>query len=449
MLKLSPVDKSIIAEATLAELPLVGDLYKFYRVGDAIYAWSELATTYIQVNGGGGGSIPQAKFLTLEAHAGLDNERVFAPGENIQSNDAGAGASYEVSMKLGATIPNGVDFSTTGKSNNISPTGWNDAWATSTGTGRATILNYTGTDYAIISGLTGGVEGRICMFVNKSEQLVIIEHNSDNSSAANRINSKNGIAIFLSPGRSIFLQYCAGAWQMLFGDLWTAFDDFTGLQGTWTGPVGSFNALGVSTTSSVLAPSQYGIISAAPTAGARSFLGSSFGGPYAPTSGDPAYPVVFATKVYLSALPSTFARLAIGVGNFISGAGSFYTTGACNGTVFGYGYDSGIPNATTNWFIYSGLAGSAANVAAGALDSGIPISQCVNAWNVFVIYFDYKNNIYKFFHSPDMKTYNYVGLRTTRSGGATFGWWYEATNASRPTMWTDWAGISIKFSTRR
>lgn len=447
MLKLLPVDNSIVSEDVLGRLPITGSLYKFYRVADAIYAWSE-TSGYFQVNAAPGGSIPQANFLTLGTHAGLDNERVFNAGENTQTSDGGAGGNYNVSVKIGALTPNSVDFSTTGKSNNINPTGWNDSWSTATGTGKATIINYIGSDWAIISGISGGSEGRTCMFHNKTDHLVIIENDSTNSTSSNRVKSADGIALFIGPGRSVFLQHNDGCWKFLFGNLWSAFDDFEQVQGAYTGPMKYHYAVTVGSTSSTLTANQFGIISVAPATGARSALMSGIGGGYSPSPSDPAYPIIAVTKMYLSAAPSTNARIAVGFGNFIAGAGGFYT-GATNGAVFGAAFDSGVANATTNWSIYSGSSGSIANYAAGAIDSGVPISQCVNAWNVFVVYFDFKNNVYKFFHSPDLNTYNYVGMRTARPTSATVGFWHEAVTGSRPTMWCDYAGYIQKIVTKR
>jgi hypothetical protein len=450
MLKLEPTNQSIISEDVLGRLPEQGSLYKWYRVGDSILAWSESTNSYFAVNGAPGGSIPQANFLTLAAHAGLDNERVFTPGENTQSSDGGAGGNYNLSVKIGALIPNSVNFSTDGKSNNINPAGWNDTWVSSTGSGKATNINYIGASWAIISGITGGSEGRICIFTNKSNHLVIIENDSTNSTSANRIKTNDGIALFIGPDRSVMLQHQEGFWRVLSANLWTGFDDFEQLALTLTsgGPLKYHHAINVGSTASAQTANQMGIISSAPASGARGAIYSMIGGGYTPSAGDPSYPIICVNKIYLSASPGVNSRVAIGIGNFIGGATAFYSSVA-NGALFAASWDSTVPNASTNWSIFSGSSGSIGAFAAGAIDSGVPISQCVNAWNVFVVYFDYKNNVYMFFHSPDLMTYNYVGLRTARPTSGTIGFWHEAVTASRPTMWCDYSGFIQKIVTRR
>lgn len=448
MLKLEPTNRSIISEDVLGRLPEQGSLYKWYRVGDSILAWSESTNSYFTVNAGAA-SIPQANFLTLATHLGLDNERVFTPGENTQSSDGGAGGNYSLSVKIGALIPNSVNFSTDGKSNNINPAGWNETWVSSTGTGKATNINYIGASWAIISGITGGSEGRICIFTNKSNHLVIIENDSTNSTSANRIRTNDGIALFIGPDRSVMLQHQEGFWRVLSANLWSGFDDFEQVQGGLTGaPLKYHWATNIGSTASSLTANQYGIISVAPSTGARGCIFSLIGGGYAPSPSDPSYPLISVTKIYLSAMPGINARIGIGIGAWQGNATTFYNT-VSNGAMFAAAFDSTVPNASTNWSIHSGPSGSAGAFAANAADSGVPISQCVNSWNVFVVYFDYKNNVYMFFHSPDLMTYNYVGLRTGRPSSGTVGLWLEAQTASRPTMWCDYSGFIQKIVTRR
>jgi hypothetical protein len=131
-------------------------------------------------------------------------------------------------------------------------------------------------------------------------------------------------------------------------------------------------------------------------------------------------------------------------------AGNFYTsgTGVCNGAVWGFATDSGIANATTNWFIYSGIGGAADMLVFG-LDSGIPISNCVNNYNNFAVYFDLVNSVFEFFYSQNGGIYQYVGSRTRAPSSGLPAIWYEATNASRPTMWIDYTGVKTKIVSNR
>jgi hypothetical protein len=182
-----------------------------------------------------------------------------------------------------------------------------------------------------------------------------------------------------------------------------------------------------------------------PAATTRSSIIANFNGGYSVPG--TSTPVLTVNRIALSASISTFGRLALGVGGFASAAGGFYT-GVCNGAIFGFASDSGIVNASTNFFIYSG-PGGAANVAANGLDSGIPISQCVNNYNNFVVYFDVVNSVFDFFYSRNNGVYQYIGQRTQVPTAGLGSIWYEATNVARPTMWIDYSGQKSKIVTTR
>jgi hypothetical protein len=251
------------------------------------------------------------------------------------------------------------------------------------------------------------------------------------------------------PNEAAMFIYYNSRWNMIEKQRWDIFDDFTGWSGSTTQASNTFYISNISTTASGL-NSQVGLISMQPAASARSALLSNFNGGYsAPGNSTPALVV---NRIALSASISTFGRLALGVGGMANAwnAAAFYnvTTGVCNGALFGFASDSGIANASTNFFIYSG-PGGAANITANGLDSGIPISQAVNTYNCFAVYFDFFNNIYEFFYSRNNGVYQYVGQRTQAPTAGTGSIWYEGLNVARPTMWIDYSAQKTKVVTSR
>ena len=350
--------------------------------------------------------------------------------------------------QIGAFSPNTISWTTTGKQNNLALTGWNDAWSASAGTGKATTIIFSGASYAICSGVVGGSNGRIMIITNTSNKLVILENESTDSSVANRFRTMDGLACFLMPNESAVFMYYDSRWNMIEKQRWDIFDDFTGWIGNpTTNPItqgtNTFYLTNVGVISSGLTAQQLGLIAMAPASGARSSLSTSFGGGYSVPS--VSTPALVVSRVAFSASISTFGRLAMGVGGFITGAGNFYGLNAvCAGAVFGFASDSGIANASTNFFIYSG-PGGAANITANGLDSGIPISNAVNNYNNFVVFFDNVNNTYEFFYSRNNGVYQYIGQRTLSGGGGSPSMWYEATSASRPIVWVDYSATKSKI----
>jgi hypothetical protein len=405
---------------------------------------------------GTSGSVNEVDFTgqMVNASRTLDKLTVTAPsvGENLVLPSLSP--SNALSAQIGSFSPNVISWTTTGKQNNLSLTGWNDAWDASLGTGKATIINYSGIAYAICSGVVGGSNGRTMIISNSSNKLLILENESTDSSVANRFRTMDGLACFLMPNESAYLVYYNSRWNMIEKQRWDVFDDFTGwLGGTpFTQGTNAYYMTNVSVTASGLAAQQVGLIAMAPPLASRSSLVSAFSGGYGVPGS--STPFLIVSRVAFSASISTFGRLAMGVGNFVAGAGgsptpNFYAagTGVCNGAVWGFASDSGIANASTNFFIYSG-PGGAANITANGLDSGIPISNAVNNYNNFAVFYDYVNNIYEFFYSRNNGVYQYIGQRT-QAGAGSGGMWYESTNASRPLTWIDYSAQKTKIITTR
>jgi hypothetical protein len=367
-------------------------------------------------------------------------------GENLQMTSLDP--ANPLNVKIGCLSPNVVSWTATGKQNNLALSGWNDAWVASSGSGKATTIEYSGSAYSILSGVVGGASGRVMIISNLSNKLVIVESESADSSASNRFRTNDGIAIFIMPNESQLFLYADSRWNMMSYQRWNVFDDFSGFSGATSQATNTFYVSGISTTSSGLSSQQNGLISMQPTAGARAYTLANWNGAY--SVGGTSTPSLCISRIALSSSVSTFGRVALGYGGMAASAGNFYTsgTGVCNGAVWGFATDSGIANATTNWFIYSGIGGAADMLVFG-LDSGIPISNCVNNYNNFAVYFDLVNSVFEFFYSQNGGIYQYVGSRTRAPSSGLPAIWYEATNASRPTMWIDYTGVKTKIVSNR
>ena len=138
----------------------------------------------------------------------------------------------------------------TGTQNNYSPTGWNDA-----DPNKSTTINITGTNSLKITGLAGGVAGRLAVLKNSStDKLIILEDESASSTAANRFDFRN--PIFLLPNGSVTLLYDGvdSRWQPIassggiaFGSFFDNYDDFIGganTFGTTAAEVGRYVGIG-------------------------------------------------------------------------------------------------------------------------------------------------------------------------------------------------------------
>jgi hypothetical protein len=121
--------------------------------------------------------------------------------------------------------------------NDYSPTGWNDA-----DPNKATTININAGASIKITGLAGGVAGRLAILKNSStDRLIILEDESASSTAANRFDFRN--PIFLLPNGSATLLYDGvdSRWQPIatsggigFGAFFDTYDDFIGAVSTFT-----------------------------------------------------------------------------------------------------------------------------------------------------------------------------------------------------------------------
>lgn len=378
-------------------------------------------------------------------------------GENLQMTSLDP--SNPLNVDIGALIINAVVWSpAAGKHNNLSITGWNDTWDASTGTGKATLISFEGSDYAILSGVVGGAIGRRMIIHNNSNELLIIENESTSSVSANRFSFEDGIPMFLMPNRSVEFIYNGAKWRAINARKFDLFDDFTGsnnLGGTFSGVAfSSFYAFGNATwgtSAPAQSNNQLGSISASPAIGARNGASTVFNAGYAGSGTN--VPALSVYKVAFSSTPAGTKRIALGYGNYASTAGNtlsvpnYYANNVMQ-CGFGYAADSGVANAATNWFLYNG-AGGVANILANGLDTGIPVSQAVNNFCVFVVWLNPTTGVMKAFYSSDRMAYSFVGTRTGFVSNFAFCLWYEAYGTALPTLYCDYLGLNTKIDTNR
>jgi nitrogen fixation protein len=114
---------------------------------------------------------------------------------------------------------------TSARYDNYTPTGWNDEKVISIN------ANYTD-KIQVYSGIAGGYAGRMVTIQNSStDNLMILEKNSTNSSAANRMRFQGRSAYFLFPSEQITLLHNGTDWGVLSSDSnngHMAFDDMLG-----------------------------------------------------------------------------------------------------------------------------------------------------------------------------------------------------------------------------
>jgi hypothetical protein len=114
---------------------------------------------------------------------------------------------------------------TSARYDNYTPTGWADQKVISIN------ANYTD-KVQVYSGIAGGYAGRMVTILNSStDNLMILEQNSTNSSAANRLRFQGRSAYFLFPSEQITLLHNGTDWGVLSSNLKNghmAFDDMLG-----------------------------------------------------------------------------------------------------------------------------------------------------------------------------------------------------------------------------
>jgi hypothetical protein len=135
-----------------------------------------------------------------------------ATGVTLQagSNGISLTAATTVSANLIVTsagdvaFQRGSDYSTTGSTNNVN-------------FGTGTLIRLTGASAQTITGIAGGIDGRILTLVNAGSSAATISNLSGGSSANNQINTGTGSDVTLPVGSAMYLVYDGGAnvWRIV------------------------------------------------------------------------------------------------------------------------------------------------------------------------------------------------------------------------------------------
>jgi len=138
----------------------------------------------------------------------------------IGRTTAGVGVMEEITVGQGLTLSAGnlsIDYgvitatTTNAREDDYAPVGW-------PGTNNVVkvieITPNNTNNIVSIGGLTSGVAGRIVTIVNSAtDQLLILDHNSPTSIAANRFKLDGEMSFFLMPGRDITFIYTGTRWS--------------------------------------------------------------------------------------------------------------------------------------------------------------------------------------------------------------------------------------------
>lgn len=159
----------------------------------------------------------------------------------------------------------GTDFVTTGSQDNVD-------------FGTGVVIRLTGASAQTITGIAGGVDGRILTLVNAAAQAAIISNNSGSSSAANRIITGSGTDIALSAGATLQLVYDSGAslWRVSSG---TAADPNSNIQNqNSTDQTANFRISGTGQANTSFTSPLFDAVSGAVSLGTSAATGVTIGG---------------------------------------------------------------------------------------------------------------------------------------------------------------------------
>ena len=147
-------------------------------------------------------------YLTYEQNQGLVNQLFVTTGENVTiSSDTNyyyaniEFASFDVGVVYDTPVPD-----SSGRVNNYNPTGWDGTYPN-----KSTIIKITPNSTIFLTGIAGGVSGRICYLTNLSNNLVILPETSTHSEPNNRFQT----TYFLRPYKTVKLIYLSSAWSLI------------------------------------------------------------------------------------------------------------------------------------------------------------------------------------------------------------------------------------------
>lgn len=168
------------------------------------------AITAVGVNSGSG-LLQGSGGLTVTGAVSLNGNTTVASGNSLTV--AGGTVAFQ----------KGTDYSTTGTSNDVN-------------LGNSALVRLTGASAQTITGIAGGVDGRLLTIINAGSATAVISNNSGSSTAANRITTGTGGDINLTVGASISLVYDSTA------SLWRVTGASAATGGSGVNTIGTFNS---------------------------------------------------------------------------------------------------------------------------------------------------------------------------------------------------------------
>jgi hypothetical protein len=390
------------------------------------------------------------RLLTFQSDDFLNNDRIVSSGNNINfgytSTHLGISASFP-SIEV-ATI--GVSLSSSQTAiTNFNPVGWNDSVTNSTN------IIITGNSYSIISGLVGGVNGRIAIISNFGSGLVILENNSSATTVGNQFKFSSNFPYFLHNNRSITLIYYSGlGWTNYFeleDNGFLIFDDFLGTIRERYHPLGiyffssktggniSSNAGIIITGTTGFGEAKIYTVTAATSTTQRS---AQFGAIRQSTNKNNTVSLGKIKIFGTTGFNSTNNSCSFGTFGTLQNNGSNPTNANSTFPTWVTPITSVTQSNTTNWYTKQGSSSKVTN---------IDLNYCVNNWIYLGVYFNnsitnLSDNRVAFFYSFDNKNYFWSSIETNITGiaqGSSTGICANcATNNNNhlPFILSDWFG---------
>lgn len=402
------------------------------------------------------------RLLTFQSDDFLTDDRVILSGYNTNvfqnGNLVGINANYR-SVEVGYTSIN-ISQSESAITD-WNPVDFNSGY-------QSTLINVTAmTVSSIISGLSGGTQGRIVIIQNNSTGLIILENKSSKCNTLNRFLFSNDKARFLVRGSNITLIYIDGnGWCNLYsfdenGDNFL-FNDFTGIKkqaqpGVTNSIYGQFRPFAIQTTDSFYLPKEIysyspkentnGVIVVSASTPLNTTRNASFIGP---TRGVGASNyTVTVSKLKLdnyydyTGLTNTLAFSYLSnISNWDTGAGSTttYAAGQTAAQFWITPITSVTRTNTTNWYIRYGTSASPTYSV-----SSVPLSSSTSDWIYLGIYRVNDTNG-SFFYSYDGHDYQWERFISGTDVGSNGGF-FSLTSSCQitgitPTILSDWIIIN-------
>lgn len=145
-----------------------------------------------------------APLIVYSASSSLNNERVLSAGTNIVTTSSST--NYTISAIIGGLEVGSILVVTGGNENyavhNFNPPNWDESYPN-----RATNIRILPLNVIKITGLSGGITGRIATLSNVGNYPIILENLSSESVSSNQFKFSTGKSFFLNPKSSVTLIY--------------------------------------------------------------------------------------------------------------------------------------------------------------------------------------------------------------------------------------------------